>query len=132
MCGIPWVIGGTRRLSSCRSLRVAYLHVECVLVTLSDMCLALLFSCSPCSAGAVDGCQNPSLTPFGDHKEDFTDKKSKCSMLMLAITDTRRVRLFAGGYPGSRGDSMAFRRRSWYKALSHLNAQCRPAETGRV
>ena len=130
MCDIPWVIGGTSRLSCCRSLRVAYLHVECVLVTLSDMRFTLLFSCSPCSVGAVDGCQTPCLTPSGDHKEYYTDKKSNCSMLMLAITDTRRVRLFAGGFPGSRGDSMAFHGRSWYKALSHRNAQCRPLSPG--
>jgi len=109
-------------LSHCRSLRVAYLHFECVLVTLSDTRLAVLFSCSSCSVGAVDGCQTPCLKLFGDHKEDYTDKKSNCSMLVLSITDTRRVRLFAGGFPGSRGDSMAFCCRSWYKALSHRNA----------
>lgn len=62
--------------------------------------------------GAVGGCLTPCLTPFGEHKEDYTDKKATCSIVFLGITDTRRLRYFVGRFPGSRGDSLAFRTRS--------------------
>lgn len=62
--------------------------------------------------GAVDGCLTPFMTPFGEHKEDYSDRRARCSMLLIAITDTRRIRFFVGGFPGSRGDSLAFRAKS--------------------
>lgn len=37
------------------------------------------------------------LTPYGDHKEDYTDKNCNCSMLLLSITDTHCVRFFLAG-----------------------------------
>mgnify|MGYP006924551740 CR=1 FL=1 len=67
-----------------------------------------------CSVGAVDGCLTPILTRYGEHQEDFTDRKAQSSLLMIPISDTRRFRYFVGGFPGSRGDSLAFRGSSWY------------------
>lgn len=87
----------------------------------SPACAVLLFSSAVIlllsihhSCGAVDGCLTPILTPSGEHKEEFTDRKSQCSLLIIPIVDTRRFRYFVGGFPGSRGDSLAFRSRSWY------------------
>ena len=68
--------------------------------------------------GAVDGCLTPILTPFGEHKEDFTDRKAQSSLLLIPVSDTRRFRYFVGGFPGSRGDSLAFRGRSWHQTAA--------------
>eukprot|EP00168_Porphyra_purpurea_P016511 TRINITY_DN5373_c0_g1_i1.p1 TRINITY_DN5373_c0_g1~~TRINITY_DN5373_c0_g1_i1.p1 ORF type:complete len:180 (-),score=3.43 TRINITY_DN5373_c0_g1_i1:80-619(-) len=70
-----------------------------------------------CWCGAVDGCHTPLLTPFGEHKEDFSHRYARCSLLFLAISDTRLIRYFVGGFPGSRGDLSAFKGRSWYRAM---------------
>ena len=78
------------------------------------------------SCGAVDGCHTQLLTPFGEHKEDYSDKNSNCSLLLLAITDTRRICYFVGGIPGSQGDSLAFRFRSWYEAMLNEDVSVRP------
>jgi len=43
------------------------------------------------------------------------DRKAQCSLLLIPVSDTRRFRYFVGGFPGSRGDLLAFRSRSWYK-----------------
>jgi len=77
----------------------------------ADFLFSFRYSC-----GAVDGCLTPILTPSGEHKEDFTDRKSQCSLLLIPIVDTRRIRYIYGGFPGSRGDSLAFRGQSWYGA----------------
>ena len=69
------------------------------------------------SCGAVDGCHTQVFTPFGEHKEEYTDKNSNCSLLLLAITDTSRICYFVCGIPGSQGDSLASRFRSWYEAM---------------
>lgn len=51
-------------------------------------------------------------------------------MLMIAITDTRRIRFFVGGFPGSRGDSLAFRARSWSSSMESSDAPMRPMALG--
>lgn len=51
-------------------------------------------------------------------------------MLMIAITDTRRIRFFVGGFPGSRGDSLAFRARSWSSSMENSDAPMRPMADG--
>lgn len=78
----------------------------------------------------MDGCLTPFISPHGEHKEDFSDRKARCSMLFIAITDTRRIRLFVGGFPGSRANSSAFRARSWYSAMEDPNAPLRPLSDG--
>ena len=78
------------------------------------------------SCGAVDGCHTQLLTPFGEPKEDFTDKNSNCSRLLLAITDTCRNCYFVGGIPGSQGESLAFWFRSWYEAMFNEGVSVRP------
>jgi len=78
------------------------------------------------SCGAVDGCHTQLLTPFGEPKEDFTDKNSNCSRLLLAITDTCRICYFVGGIPGSQGESLAFWFRSWYEAMFNEGVSVRP------
>jgi len=78
------------------------------------------------SCGAADGCHTQLLTPFGKHKEDYTDKNSNCSLLLLAITDTRRICYFVGGIPGSQGDSLWFWFRSWYEAMLDEDVSVRP------
>lgn len=47
-------------------------------------------------------------------------------MLLTAITNTRRIRVVIGGFPGSRGDSLAFRARSWYSSIEDPDAPLRP------
>lgn len=79
---------------------------------------------------AVDGCHTPLLTPFGEHKEDFTDRYARCSLLFLPISDTRLIRYFVGGFPGSRGDSNAFKERSWYRAMLDAGDTLPPLEDG--
>lgn len=85
-------------------------------------------ACSGCRCGAVDGCHTSLLTPFGEHKEDFTDRYARCSLLFLAISDTRLIRYFVGGFPGSRGDSNAFKERSWYRAMLDAGDTLPPLE----
>jgi len=87
-------------------------------VLLFGLAAILLFSFRY-SCGAVDGCLTPILTPSGEHKEDFIDRKSQCSLLLISIVDTRPFRYFVGGFPGSRGDSLAFRGQSWYGAAEY-------------
>lgn len=84
------------------------------------------------SCGAVDGCHTPVLTPFGEHKEDYTNKNATSSLLLLAITDTRRIRYFVGGFPGSCGDSTSLKRRSWFmfKAMLRPEGVLRPLSVG--
>ena len=84
-------------------------------------CRTVLGSC-----GAVDGCRTQLLTPFEEYKEDYTDKNSNCSLLLLAITDTRRICYFVGGILGSQGDSLAFRIRSWYEAMLNEDVSAHP------
>jgi len=74
----------------------------------------------------VDGCHTRLLTPFGQHKEDYTNKNATSSLLLLAITDTSRIRYLVGGFPGSCGDSTALKGRSWYKAMLLEDATLRP------
>lgn len=69
------------------------------------------------SRGAVDGCHTPLLTLFGEHKEDYRNKNATSSLLVLAIADTRRIRYLVGRFPGSCGDSAAFKGRSWFKVM---------------
>jgi len=45
---------------------------------------------------------------------------------MLAISDTRRVCYFVGGLPGSQGDSLAFRTRSWSASMFEEDMSSRP------
>jgi len=78
----------------------------------------------------VDGCLTPIITPHGDHKEDYTDRKARCSMLLIPICDTRRFRYFVGGFPGSRADSLAFRTRSWYQVMTDPDMHDRPMRPG--
>ena len=68
--------------------------------------------------GAVDGCLIPILTPFEEHKEEFTDRKAQSCILLVPVSDTRRFRYFVGGFPSSRGDSLAFRGRSWHQTVA--------------
>lgn len=86
----------------------------------------LLLFVLPCRCGAVDGFHTQLLTLCGEHKEDYTDKNSNLSLLMLVISDTRRVCYFVGGIPGSQGDSLAFRTRSWHTAMYEVNSSARP------
>ena len=65
----------------------------------------------------MDGCHTRLLTPFGQHKKDYTNKNATSSLLLLAITDTCRIRHLVGGFPGSCGDSTALKGRSWYRAM---------------
>lgn len=58
--------------------------------------------------GAADGHLTPFMTPFGEHKEEYSDRSARCSMLRIAITDTRRIRFFVGEFPGTRGVYLAF------------------------
>lgn len=97
---------------------------------MSFRCLPSSWACSVCRCGAVDGCHTPLLTPFGEHKEDFTDRYARCSLLFLAISDTRLIRYFVGGFPGSRGDSTAFKARSWYRAMLDPDGTRPPLEDG--
>jgi len=93
----------------------------------TDVVLHFFFSCaSLCRCGAVDGCHTQLLTPFGAHKEDYTDKNSNFSLLMLGISDTRSVCYFVGGLPGSQGDSLAFCTRSWHASMFEENLSARP------
>jgi len=80
----------------------------------------------------VDGCLTPIITPHGDHKEDYTDRKAWCSMLLIPICDTRRFRYFVGGFPGSRADSLAFRTRSWYQVMTDPDVHDRPMRPGEL
>jgi len=45
---------------------------------------------------------------------------------MLAISDTRSVCNFVGGLPGSQGDSLAFRTRSWHAFMFEKDLGARP------
>lgn len=92
--------------------------------------LSCSLACSGCRCGAVDGCHTPLLTPFGEHKEDFTDRYARCSHLFLAISDTRLIRYFVRGIPGSHGDSKAFKERSWYRAMLDAGDTLPPLEDG--
>jgi len=66
------------------------------------------------------------LAPLRNHKEDYTGKDSNCSLLILVISDTRRVRYFVCGMPGSQGDSLEFRSRSWHAAMYMEDLNARP------
>lgn len=103
-------------------------HCLCYPLYLSWCVIVFYMSGNRC--GAVDGCLTPFMTPFGEHKEDYSDRKARCSMLLIAITDTRRIRYFVGGFPGSRGDSLAFRARSWCSSMEDLDAPLRPMSDG--
>lgn len=78
----------------------------------------VLLSRFPMSCGAVDGCLTPTITPQGDHKEDYADRKARCSTLLVPICDTCRFRYFVGGFLGSRAISLAFLTRYWYQAVT--------------
>jgi len=74
----------------------------------------------------VDGCHTRLLIPSGQHKEDYKNKNATSSLLLPAITDTRRIRYLVGGFPGSCGDSTELKGRSWYKAMLLDEATLRP------
>eukprot|EP00170_Pyropia_yezoensis_P005536 contig_22486_g5551 len=80
--------------------------------------------------GAFDGSHTPLLTPFGEHKEDYTNKNATSALLLLAISDTRRIRYFVGGFPGSCGDSTALKGRSWFQAMLLPDGDLRPLSAG--
>lgn len=58
------------------------------------------------------------------------DRYSRCCLLLLAITDTQMVRYFIGGFPGSRGDSLAFKEWSWFQAMVNSGDGHRPLDGG--
>lgn len=66
------------------------------------------------------------MTPFGEHNETFFDRKARFSMLLISIIGTRRIRVFVGGSPRSRGNSLAFRARSWCSSREGLDGPLRP------
>jgi len=74
----------------------------------------------------VDGCHTQILTPYGEHKEDYTDKNSKVSLLKLAISDTHRVCYFVGGLPWSQGESLELRTQSWHASMFEEDMSSRP------
>ena len=78
----------------------------------------------------MDGCHTRLLTPSGQHKEDYQNKNATSSLLLPAITDTRRIRYLVGGFPGSYGDSTALKGRSWSKAMLLDEATLRPLSAG--
>lgn len=80
--------------------------------------------------GAADGHLTPFMTPFGEHKEEYSDRSARCSMLRIAITDTRRIRFFVGEFPGTRGVYLAFCARSWCTSIEDLDAPLRPMLNG--
>lgn len=92
--------------------------------------LSCSLACSGCRCGSVDDCHTPLLTPFGEHKKDFTDRYARCSHFFLASSDTRLIRYFVRGFPGSRGDSNAFKERSGYRAMLDAGDTLPPLEDG--
>ena len=103
---------------------------RCCRVTKHDRFFHSCFFIAFCRFGAVDGCHTPLLTPFGEHKEDFTNKNATSSLLLLAITDIRRIRYFVGGFSGSCGDSTALKGRSWFKSMLLTSSILHPLSDG--
>lgn len=103
---------------------------HCLCYPLFHSLCVIVFYVSRNRCGAADGHLTPFMTPFGEHKEEYSDRSARCSMLRIAITDTRRIRFFVGGFPGTRGASLAFCARSWCTSMEDLDAPLRPMLNG--
>eukprot|EP00168_Porphyra_purpurea_P008171 TRINITY_DN20296_c0_g1_i1.p1 TRINITY_DN20296_c0_g1~~TRINITY_DN20296_c0_g1_i1.p1 ORF type:complete len:114 (-),score=0.87 TRINITY_DN20296_c0_g1_i1:38-379(-) len=69
----------------------------------------------------------PDFSPRVDcTKKTIQTKTLNWSLLILVTSDTRRIRYFVGGIPGSQGDSLAFRSCSWHAAIYDEDVTARP------
>lgn len=103
---------------------------HCLCYPLFHSLCVIVFYVSGNRCGAADGHLTPFMTPFEEHNKEYSDRSARCSMLRIAITDTRRIRLFAGGFPGTRGASLAFCARSCCTSMEDLDAPLRPMLNG--
>jgi len=109
-----------------RALMIGKRPQWCCRVTKYDRFYLFYFFIAFRRGGAVDSCHTPLLTLFGQHKEELSNKNAMSSLLLLSITDTRRMRYFVVGFPLSCEDETALKRRSWIESMRLTSSVLHP------